>query len=108
MFAAGTLALAGQPGGCRRMQLPAAGLLLRMHVSDSSPLARPGKLHGLDHLRTLAIGLVLLFHYRIFPHPAWLTEVGAFGWTGVDLFFVLTSPGAVSGRTSLVTAAGGR
>lgn len=54
--------------------------------------ATPARLAGLDHLRALAIGLVLLFHYRIFPHPAWLTDnpVGRFGWTGVDLFFVLS------------------
>jgi peptidoglycan/LPS O-acetylase OafA/YrhL len=41
-------------------------------------------------LRALAIVLVLLFHYRLFEHPAWVDRVGAFGWTGVDLFFVLS------------------
>jgi len=54
------------------------------------PSLAAGRLPGLDHLRALAISLVLLFHYRIFPHPAWLTEFGRFGWTGVDLFFVLS------------------
>ncbi|MBO2009761.1 acyltransferase family protein [Hymenobacter negativus] len=49
-----------------------------------------GRLPGLDHLRALAISLVFLFHYRIFPHPEWLMEFGRFGWTGVDLFFVLS------------------
>ena len=48
------------------------------------------KLAGLDHLRALAIVLVLLFHYRLFDHPAWVVPVGKFGWTGVDLFFVLS------------------
>jgi peptidoglycan/LPS O-acetylase OafA/YrhL len=48
------------------------------------------RLPGLDHLRALAISLVFLFHYRIFAHPEWLEEVGRFGWTGVDLFFVLS------------------
>lgn len=50
------------------------------------------RLHGLDHLRTLAITLVFLFHYQIamFGHPAWLEEVAQFGWIGVDLFFVLS------------------
>lgn len=50
----------------------------------------PGKLHGLDHLRALAIVLVLMYHYRAFKHPGWIDTVGQFGWTGVDLFFVLS------------------
>jgi len=46
---------------------------------------------GLDHLRALAIILVFLFHYGIFgDHPDWIVTVGSFGWTGVDLFFVLS------------------
>lgn len=48
------------------------------------------KLYGLDHLRALAIILVLLYHYRAFKHPEWIDTVGQFGWTGVDLFFVLS------------------
>jgi len=49
------------------------------------------KLYGLDHLRTLAIVLVLVFHYAaLFPHPEWLETISKFGWTGVDLFFVLS------------------
>ncbi len=48
------------------------------------------KLFGLDHLRALAITLVLLFHYQIFQHPKWIEKAGKFGWTGVDLFFVLS------------------
>jgi len=48
------------------------------------------KLFGLDHLRALAITLVLLFHYQIFHHPKWIEKAGKFGWTGVDLFFVLS------------------
>ncbi|ANE52296.1 acyltransferase family protein [Flavisolibacter tropicus] len=52
--------------------------------------ASKGKLYGLDHLRTLAIVLVLIYHYRIFFHPEWIDTVGKFGWTGVDLFFVLS------------------
>ncbi|MVT07801.1 acyltransferase family protein [Chitinophaga tropicalis] len=49
------------------------------------------RLNGLDHLRALAIILVFLFHYgRLFPSPQWVTAIGAFGWTGVDLFFVLS------------------
>lgn len=48
------------------------------------------KLYGLDHLRALAILLVLMYHYRAFKHPAWIDTIGRFGWTGVDLFFVLS------------------
>lgn len=50
------------------------------------------KLYGLDHLRTLAIGYVFLFHYFILSNgqPGWLPDFASFGWTGVDLFFVLS------------------
>ena len=48
------------------------------------------KLYGLDHLRALAITFVFLFHYRLFAHPDWEGQVTGFGWTGVDLFFVLS------------------
>ena len=48
------------------------------------------KLEGLDHLRALAITFVMLYHYRLFGHPEWLDGFGKFGWTGVDLFFVLS------------------
>jgi peptidoglycan/LPS O-acetylase OafA/YrhL len=49
------------------------------------------KLHGLDHLRAFAIIFVFLYHYGIlFPHPGWVNNIGKFGWSGVDLFFVLS------------------
>ncbi len=49
------------------------------------------RLPSLDVLRCIAIILVLVFHYSIlFPHPEWLEPYGKFGWTGVDLFFVLS------------------
>lgn len=48
------------------------------------------KLYGLNHLRAVAILLVLMYHYRAFKHPGWIDTVGKFGWTGVDLFFVLS------------------
>jgi peptidoglycan/LPS O-acetylase OafA/YrhL len=50
------------------------------------------KLYGLDHLRALAISFVFLFHYYILSggQPKWLPDVASFGWTGVDLFFVLS------------------
>lgn len=57
--------------------------------------AEPTAIHrfnGLDHLRALAIMLVFIFHYsaRIFGHPEWLWAYSKFGWSGVDLFFVLS------------------
>lgn len=50
------------------------------------------KLYGLDHLRALAILYVFLFHYFILSQgqPQWLPDFAKFGWTGVDLFFVLS------------------
>lgn len=55
-----------------------------MHLSSNKKYA------GLDHLRALAITLVFLCHYRMFGHPEWVNSIGEFGWTGVDLFFVLS------------------
>lgn len=50
------------------------------------------KFYGLDHLRALAILLVFFFHYFILSggEPKWLPDYARFGWTGVDLFFVLS------------------
>ncbi len=48
------------------------------------------RFYGLDHLRAIAILLVLLYHYRMFEHPSWVDTIGWVGWTGVDLFFVLS------------------
>ncbi len=50
------------------------------------------KLNGLNHLRALAIILVFFFHYFIISQgkPEWLPGIASFGWTGVDLFFVLS------------------
>lgn len=50
------------------------------------------KFYGLDHLRALAIVFVLFFHYFILTggQPEWLPDAAKFGWTGVDLFFVLS------------------
>ncbi|MEN0056639.1 MAG: acyltransferase [Mucilaginibacter sp.] len=59
-------------------------------MSATSQTLEKHKLHGLDHLRALAITYVLLFHYQLFDHPDWVNSVGSFGWTGVDLFFVLS------------------
>ncbi len=47
------------------------------------------RLHGLDHLRAIAILLVMVFHFGK-GVPAWLGLIHQIGWTGVDLFFVLS------------------
>lgn len=59
------------------------------HYKENAPHQR---LYGLDHLRALAIVSVFLFHYFILSggKPGWLPDVAKFGWTGVDLFFVLS------------------
>ena len=58
-------------------------------------MERTGKqqrFYGLDHLRALAIVLVFAYHYCIINNgdPSWLNSLSQFGWTGVDLFFVLS------------------
>ncbi len=56
-----------------------------------APAPHSQTLYGLDHLRALAIILVFAFHYgRLFASPEWVTTISKFGWTGVDLFFVLS------------------
>ena len=49
------------------------------------------RIHGLDTLRALAIGLVVLHHYVLFVSRGdtfgWVGEIG---WVGVDLFFALS------------------
>jgi peptidoglycan/LPS O-acetylase OafA/YrhL len=53
--------------------------------------APPNRFAGLDHLRALAIILVFIYHSGfIGGRPDSLDGIGAFGWTGVDLFFVLS------------------
>ncbi|MBS7563979.1 acyltransferase [Mucilaginibacter sp. Bleaf8] len=58
--------------------------------APTSEISGRHKLLGLDHLRAMAITYVVLFHYQMFGHPDWINRVGEFGWTGVDLFFVLS------------------
>jgi peptidoglycan/LPS O-acetylase OafA/YrhL len=52
----------------------------------------PQKLHGLNHLRAIAISLVFFYHYFLISggEPEWLPDIADFGWTGVELFFVLS------------------
>ena len=50
------------------------------------------KLNGLDLLRAVAIAFVFIYHYAGLSNggPQWLGFIIKFGWTGVDLFFVLS------------------
>jgi peptidoglycan/LPS O-acetylase OafA/YrhL len=59
-------------------------------MTNSTTVWKEKRLSGLDHLRALAIVMVLFYHYRMFQHPEWLDKTIGFGWTGVDLFFVLS------------------
>ena len=61
-----------------------------MPKAVTSSISDKHKLLGLDHLRALAIVSVFLFHYQFFGHPDWEKHICSFGWTGVDLFFVLS------------------
>jgi peptidoglycan/LPS O-acetylase OafA/YrhL len=67
-------------------------------VIRPSPLAKVnGRISQLDGLRGVAIGLVILYHYfslhlTVAAHTAawFLVYPTRFGWSGVDLFFVLS------------------
>lgn len=54
-------------------------------------LRNSNRLYGLDTLRAIAIVFVLIYHYRVFvsrENP--FGFISSLGWTGVDLFFVLS------------------
>lgn len=62
---------------------------------NQASIRTPTRLHGLDALRAFAITAVLMIHYQgldgLWGHPAWMENpIIQFGWTGVDLFFVLS------------------
>lgn len=48
------------------------------------------RLPALDLLRSIAITIVFFWHYQQHGSPRWVAAIGQFGWTGVDLFFVLS------------------
>lgn len=63
-------------------------LTTQMQVPQAYPAHRQP---GLDTLRALAITLVFLYHYQVFvSHASTFGWLGNIGWTGVDLFFVLS------------------
>ena len=56
-----------------------------------SGTARQAHLHGLDTLRSIAIIIVLIYHYWCFVSSNHLFGfMSRLGWVGVDLFFVLS------------------
>jgi peptidoglycan/LPS O-acetylase OafA/YrhL len=62
-----------------------------VQISNAGASATGNRFAGLDHLRALAIIIVFVFHYNMFGHPPGLYKhLGSWGWTGVDLFFVLS------------------
>ncbi len=56
---------------------------------STPPLDKLQRFAGLDTLRALAILAVMLFHLQGWLSPSF-RPVAQFGWTGVDLFFVLS------------------
>ncbi|HVW15202.1 MAG TPA: acyltransferase [Mucilaginibacter sp.] len=76
-------------------------------LSTTENIGDTHKLLGLDHLRAIAITYVLIFHYQFFGHPEWEKSIAAFGWSGVDLFFVL-SGFLISGQLFATIAKGGK
>ena len=89
-----------------RVSVEDGGLPRRVLVNSKSAIgsglhdlfvAPKGNLPGLDALRSLAILLVISGHYcsrfaenASQPMIAWKLPLFSFGWTGVDLFFVLS------------------
>jgi len=72
----------------------------------ASPRSAPPRLAGLDHLRAFAVLYVFLSHYPIFAKQPLITAIGSQGWSGVDLFFVLS--GYLIGSQVLARHAAGR
>lgn len=66
----------------------------------------PNRIVGLDTLRAAAIALVLVYHHAVvIPGPSSLGVLAQVGWSGVDLFFVLS--GYLIGNQILSTFAKG-
>jgi len=66
-------------------------------VRDKISVNLKGRIPELDGIRGIAIGMVLLYHYFFGPIEAplgsflsYFQALGRLGWTGVDLFFVLS------------------
>jgi len=57
---------------------------------DTPPAAAADRLPGLDFLRAVAIGWVLIYHASLFGLVSPTYWIVGFGWMGVDLFFLLS------------------
>jgi len=78
-----------------------------MPVQVEHSVKRSTTLQGLDQLRAFAITYVFVYHYhQSFGHPKWMENGANFGWTGVDLFFVLS--GFLISRELFIRIAAGR
>lgn len=75
-------------------------------LPETVQLKERKSLEGLNQLRAFAITYVFFYHYRNWGHPDWLTPVASFGWTGVDLFFVLS--GFLISSELFIQVAGGK
>ena len=58
--------------------------------SQASIVATGSRMIGPDHLRSLAILLVMLVHLPLNATPDALVAIREYGWLGVDIFFVLS------------------
>ena len=56
----------------------------------SAPSLSSQRVRGLDTLRAAAITAVVVYHMSWDSTNKAFRAIGAFGWTGVDLFFVLS------------------
>jgi len=66
------------------------GVAAEPALDKQPPLAPLGHRPGLDGLRAIAIGLVLLHHTAAIVVPSWAEWFFPGGFLGVDLFFVLS------------------
>lgn len=66
----------------------------RAQAGDPSPALPTSRVPQLDGLRGVAIALVMMHHFTLLSGHGWLElglrRAGKLGWTGVDLFFVLS------------------
>jgi len=79
---------------------------VRRFPSLPAPVHSGGRLHGLDSLRAIAVLVVVLHHTWGNAVPGILQPIQAYGWMGVDLFFVLS--GYLIGSQLLRQYAAGR